>query len=107
MWRGRRGARGSEFSVWRRALGALTLCAAVAVPVQLLAAGSAGASPTINFVLTGSTSTGAASTTLSGEGFLDASVTPTAGSHIVSVDYDLLPPSPSAPHPLATPAPTP
>ena len=75
----------------------------MAVPVQLLATGTAGASPTINFVLTGSASTGAASTTLSGEAFLDASVTPTAGSHIVSVDYDLLPSQPLCPPPPGNP----
>jgi Bacterial Ig-like domain (group 3) len=103
MWGGRRDACRIRFSVWRRALGALTLCAAVAVPVQLLAAGTAGASPTINFVLTGSASTGAASTTLSGTAFLDASVTPTAGSHIVSVDYDLLPSQPLCPPPAGNP----
>ena len=103
MWGGRRGACRVRSSVWRKALGALTLCAAVAVPVQLLAAGTAGASPTINFVLTGSASTGTASTTLSGTAFLDASVTPTAGSHIVSVDYDLLPSQPLCPPPPGNP----
>jgi hypothetical protein len=103
MWGGRRNACRVQFSVGRKALGALTLCAAVAVPIQLLAAGAAGASPTINFVLTGSASTGTASTTLSGTAFLDASVTPTAGSHIVSVDYDLLPSQPICPPPPGNP----
>src|ERR1700729_3066850 len=103
MWGGRRSAGRIRFSVLRRALGALTLCAAVAVPVQLLAAGTADASPTINFVLTGNASTGTASTTVSGTAFLDASVTPTAGSHIVSVDYDLLPSEPLCPPPPGNP----
>jgi hypothetical protein len=103
MWGRWRGASRIRFSVLGKALGALTLCAAVALPVQLLGAETAGAIPTINFVLTGNLSTGTASTTLLGTAFLDASVSPTAGSHIVSVKYDLLPSHPFCPPPPTNP----
>jgi hypothetical protein len=103
MWGRWRGASRIRFSVLGKALGALTLCAAVALPVQLLGAETAGAIPTINFVLTGNLSTGTASTTLLGTAFLDASVSPTAGSHIVSVKYDLLPSHPFSPPPHTKP----
>jgi hypothetical protein len=101
----RRTAPPIRFSVLGKALGAVTLCVAVGVPVQLFGAGTAGAFPTINFVLTGNVSTGTATTTLSGTAFFDASVSPTAGSHLVSVQYDLLPQQPFCPPPITNPCP--
>lgn len=105
MWGRRRAFPPIRFSALGKALGALTLCAAVGVPVQLLGAGTAGAFPTINFVSTGNASTGTTTTTLSGTAFFDTSVRPTAGSHIVSVQYDLLPKQPFCPPPITNPCP--
>jgi hypothetical protein len=104
MWDRRRAVSRVWLSALGKALGALALGAAVVAPIEVLGAGTAGADPTISFLLTGNVSTGA-STTLTGTAYLDAGINPTPGSHLISVDYVLLPPSPNC-YPPGTPCPS-
>jgi hypothetical protein len=104
MWDRRRAVTRAWLSVLGKALGALALGAAVVVPIEVLGAGTAGADPTISFLLTGNLSKGP-STTLVGTAYLDAGVNPTPGSHLISVGYVLLPPSENC-YPPGTPCPS-
>lgn len=93
-----RNARGAVSRVWlplvTKTLGALALGAAVVTPIEVLGAPSVGAAPAISFILAANLSTGAPITTLSGTVFLDAGITPTPGSHIIDVEYELIPLAP-------------
>jgi hypothetical protein len=75
-----------------KTLGVLALGAAVITPIEVLGTGPAGAAPAITFLLAAN-ATGA-TTTLSGTVFLDAGITPTPGSHIIDVEYELVPIAP-------------
>jgi hypothetical protein len=90
-------------SLLGKTLGALALSTAVLVPIEVLGVGPADAAPTISFLSTGNLSTGASSTTLSGTVFVDAGVTPTPGSHIVQLEYEVFP----ATYPNCSPPPGP
>jgi hypothetical protein len=79
-------------SLLGKALGALALSAAVITPIEVLGTEPAGATPTISFLLAANAK--GPTTTISGTVFLDAGITPTPGSHIIDVEYELVPIAP-------------